>query len=230
MKYNLAVVFLICPAIFCMGLNAQEVGNNTIRGIVRLPVQQKKIVKGSGYNKDGTPMMHSEDPLARAVNNIIVVANPVSFFAKLSPTKDAIITQKAQTFIPHILPITKNSTVYFLNEDQFFHNVYSLTPGARFNIGRRPPGSPYPIQIKQTGIITLACDIHSHMKSYILSLETPYFTRANEKGNFELKDLPDGAYIIQVYYNVPDKMEKRIELKDGETLQVDFDVSKEKTP
>ena len=208
-------------------INAQETGKNIIKGTVIPPKVHHKIVKGSGYNKDGTPMMHSDDPLAKMENNIIIIAYPLSFSAELKPTSNATITQKAQTFIPYILPITKKSTVYFLNEDQFFHNVYSLTPGSKFNIGRRPPGSPYPVEIKKSGIITLSCDIHPHMKSYILSLETPYFTRADEAGNYEIKDLPDGSYRIEVFYALSNKIEKMIQLKNQQTLNLDFDLTKD---
>lgn len=227
MRVCLVVTILILNSNW---INAQETSKNIIKGTVIPPKVEQKIVKGSGYNKDGTSIMHSDDPLAKMENNIIIVAHPLSFVATLKPTPNATITQKAQTFIPHILPITKKSTVYFLNEDQFFHNVYSLTPGAKFNIGRRPPGSPYPLEIKKSGIITLSCDIHPHMKSYILSLETPYFTRADEAGNYELSGLPDGEYRIAVFYALPNKIEKVIQLKNGEVITMDFDLTKEKKP
>ena len=97
-------------------------------------------------------------------------------------------------FLPNVLPVTVGSKVHFLNEDEFFHNVQSFTSKARFSIGRRAPGIAYSQKIKKPGVISLMCDIHSHMNAVILSLDTPYFTRVKEDGSYQIKDLPDGNY------------------------------------
>lgn len=157
--------------------------------------------------------------------NIIISFHPLSFKPSLESTKDATITQKEQTFIPHVLPITVGSSIYLLNEDQFFHNIYSLTPGSRFNIGRRPPGSPYSIHIKKEGVIKLSCDIHSHMSAIILSLDTPYFTRIQGDGSYQMNQLPDGKYRVEVYHPQGRKMKAEVEVRNGQVLKQNFDLS-----
>ncbi len=191
-------------------------GQNTVKGVIHLPNAKEAFTKGSGYNKDGSPIMQSEDPMASANRNTIVILRPRSFEPTLSPVSNATITQKEQTFLPMVLPVTKGTVVYFLNEDEFFHNIYSLTPGARFNIGRRPPGSPYPIKIKRTGLIKLSCDIHPHMEGFILSLDTPFFTRTDANGKFLLEDLPDGAYDLEVFHPFEKNYTQTLTLSGGE--------------
>lgn len=206
----------------------QRNGRNSLSGSIKIPQLERRVKKGTGYNKDGTKVMHSSDPMASIDRNIIISAHPLTFNPELDPTPNAYVTQKEQTFIPFVLPITQGSTVYFLNEDEFFHNIYSLTPGARFNIGRRPPGSPYALEIKRQGVISLSCDIHAHMNGVILSLDTPYFTRMNSRNQYQLDGLPDGEYRIEVYHPMLKKITRTIAVRSGESVNINFDFSNQK--
>ncbi len=203
-------------------LLAAQRGSNIVKGEVHMVASPSPVQKGNHYNKDGTAIMHSDDPMAHPDHNIIVSLHPLSFSPEVSPTENAVITQKEQTFLPHVLPITRGSTIYFVNEDQFFHNVYSLSPGNRFNIGRRPPGNSYPIEIKKSGIFKLSCDIHSHMNAVILSLDTPYFTRVTEQGTFEINQLPDGLYRLEVYHPRFKKKIDHLSLSNGQVISKKF--------
>lgn len=215
----------LCFLFFSNYGRTQENGNNEFVGIIIATNYEQKIKRGAGYNKDGTKVMHSDDPMADPKNNIIVSLYPLSFSPELRPMKEAIITQKQQTFIPNVLPVTKGTTVYFLNEDEFFHNIYSLTPGSRFNIGRRPPGSPYPLKIKRTGPIKLSCDIHAHMSGTILSLETPYFRRVNSSGRVRFTNLPDGRYKVTVFHPYLKSREYELRLNGGERKELEISLS-----
>lgn len=192
----LFLAFFAAPTLFF----AQKAGSNEVYGKITLPDHNPLFVKGSGYNKDGTKIMHSDDPMARPDRNVIVSLHPLSFEPAFTPTPSAYITQKEQTFLPMVLPVTVGTTVYFVNEDQFFHNVYSNTPRSRFNIGRRPPGNSYAQKIDKTGPVKLSCDIHTHMSGVVLSLDTPYFTRVDENGLFSVTNLPDGRYRLEVFH------------------------------
>lgn len=152
----------------------------------------------------------------------IVILQPLSFTPKISPTTNAVLTQKGMTFYPKVLPVTRGSTVYILNEDKEYHNVYSRTPGATFNIGRRPPGHMYPQKIKISGLIRVFCDIHEHMKAYILSLETPYFTRIGKDSSYSLDKLPDGKYKIVVYHPDYPPFEDEIEVLGSQPITRDI--------
>ncbi len=201
--------------LFAHAAQSQQKATCTLSGNVVWPVKPAVVAQGHGYNKDGTAMMHSDDPLAKPERNIIISLHSVDFQPVLSPTPDAIITQKQQTFIPHVLPITQGTTIYFLNEDEFFHSIYSLKPGHRFNIGRRPPGSPYALKIQKAGAIKLSCDIHPHMEAFILSLDTPYFTRVDAKGNYTLQNLPPGKYRLEVFHPMDRKWVQFVALTAG---------------
>lgn len=203
-----------------------QVNENEVFGKITFPTSPKILKRGTGYNKDGTKVMHSNDPMANANRNIIVSLHPLSFKVDIKPMQNASITQKQQTFLPNVLPVTKGTTVYFLNEDEFFHNIYSLSPGSRFNIGRRPPGDPYPIKIKKNGVIKLSCDIHPHMYGTILSLDTPYFCRVDKNGKYSIKNLPDGSYELTIFHPEQKEISRKIQVSGDERKEINFDLKR----
>ncbi len=222
------ILLLLSGLLFIGMASAQQPKASEIYGAVDYPSTPGMIKRGHGYNADGSKVMHSDDPMATPARNIILSFFPLSFSTGLPPTNDAFITQREQTFIPLVLPVTTGTTLYFLNEDEFFHNIYSLTPGSRFNIGRRPPGSPYPITIKKEGLIKLSCDIHPHMEGYILSLRTPYFTRVDENGRYRMPNLPAGRYRVEVFHPQLEKMVRTVEVSGQEKRELNFDYKNRK--
>lgn len=200
-------------------------GANEVYGSISLPPARKWPARGSGYNKDGSRTMHSDSPLADPNRNVIVSLHPLDFRPQLPPTPNAALTQKEQTFLPCVLPVTAGSTVYFMNEDQFFHSIYSMTLRS-IAIGRRPPGEVHPRKISKPGLIKLSCDIHTHMRGVILSLDTPYFTRAEADGRYRLGGLPDGRYRIEAYHLDAGKKIAEVTLSGGQSLRQDFAYTK----
>lgn len=196
---------------------------NTVQGKISIlnDCPPKRVI----HYADGTDIMHSNDPMATPNRNVIIILHPLSFEAELKPTENAYVSQQEQTFLPHVLPVVMGSKVSFLNEDEFFHNVQSLTRGARFNIGRRAPGVAYSIRIKKAGLVELSCDIHEHMNATILSLETPYFTRIESDGSYTLPNLPNGKYRIEVFHPNCDNLEKEVEIKGGKIHEFDFQLN-----
>ncbi len=71
--------------------------------------------------------------------------NVVIFFTDLAAIRSAptpaSISQRDEQFVPHLVAVTSGSSVAFPNEDPFFHNVFSLSRGASFNLGRYPSGA-----------------------------------------------------------------------------------------
>jgi plastocyanin len=181
----------------------------------------QRISRGQAYRSRLAPEKPPETKMmsGAAYSDVVISAHPLSFKPKLQPlTKNRTIDQRDATFIPRVLPVTQGTTVFFVNNDPFYHNVFSLTPGNEFNIGRRTRGEVVQKKIGERkieglGEVKLFCDIHTQMNAVILSLDTPYFTKPDANGNYVLKDLPEGRYEVRVYH--PDLMPvvERFEIK-----------------
>ena len=82
---------------------------------------------------------------------------------------------------PHLVAVTAGSTVAFPNEDPFFHNVFSLSRGAAFNLGRYPSGASRSKTFTRPGIVKVFCEIHSHMSAVIRVFDHRWFTRPDRR-------------------------------------------------
>jgi plastocyanin len=139
-----------------------------------------------------------------------------------SPVQQVIQTNF--TFVPALLPVRLGSKVEFPNLDNTFHNIFSLSPPKRFDLGRyRPEERPIPSQVfDKPGLVTLRCDIHEHMRGLILVLDTPYFVISDTDGRFRLSDLPPGRYTLKAWLSSKTTLEVPVELPTNATLHVNF--------
>ena len=126
---------------------------------------------------------------------MVVYVKGAAFRGALPPMH-AKLRQQDETFLPHVLAITKGSTVDFPNDDPFFHNVFSLSRAARFDLGRYKQGETRPWKFPEAGLVKVYCHIHSHMSASILVLDHPYFVIPETDGAFELRGIPAGQYTI----------------------------------
>ena len=222
MRYSIIVLFLS----LIYQLPGQE-GDNKIQGKLMLPTKKQDLLqRGTNYKKSSNAAPAEKkriDRLNVPEENIFISAHPLDFQPTLKKT-DVQITQRAKTFLPNIVAITKGSTVFFLNEDEHYHNIHSLTSKARFNIGRRPPGNIYGQKINKAGIVKLGCDIHPDMGAVILSLDTPYFTKIKPDGTFELSGLPDGNYELRTYHPAFESSSQRISVTGNTIKQITINL------
>jgi plastocyanin len=188
-----------------------------VEGRVELPKSRSAPVQAKRYEivtKAG--VLSTQPPLA-----VVYLDGNFPRPASL-PTKE--VVQRDLTFIPALLPIEVGTKVQFPNLDDQYHNIFSYSPVKRFDLGRyRPEERPIPsVMFDQPGLVILRCDIHEHMRGLILVLKTPYFVMTDRAGRFRLVKLPAGHYTLKAWIDSRTTREKPIELKDGQTVHVDF--------
>ena len=104
----------------------------------------------------------------------------------------AVLAQKNKAFDPSLLVITKGSSVEFPNRDPWFHNVFSLFNGKRFDLGLYEAGSSRTVHFDREGISYIFCNIHPEMSAVVVVLGTPYFSVTNKDGEFTIQNVPPG--------------------------------------
>lgn len=135
------------------------------------------------------------------------------------------IRQKDLTFIPSLLAVQVGTRVEFPNLDDTYHNIFSLSPPKRFDLGRyRAEERPVPSQVFDVpGLVTLRCDIHEHMRALVLVLATPHFVVTDAEGRFRLTGLPTGRHTLKAWIDSRTTREQVVELPPGDTVvRLDF--------
>jgi len=110
------------------------------------------------------------------------------------------MAQKNKAFEPHILIVQVGSQIQFPNEDPFFHNVFSLFNGKRFDLGLYEAGSSKTINFDRAGISYLFCNIHPEMSAVVIAVDTPLFALSDRVGRVAIPGVADGRYEVQVWY------------------------------
>ncbi len=135
-------------------------------------------------------------------------ANVVVWLSPLKPQEIPItpvrqttyrLIQKDKMFMPHLLVVPTGSQVEFPNQDPFFHNVFSLFNGKRFDLGLYESGTSRSVRFDREGVSYIFCNIHPEMAAVVLALSTPYYAISGENGAVALRNVPTGSYRLNVW-------------------------------
>ena len=146
---------------------------------------------------------NSRHSAARERSNIVVWLEP-SESKNEAPVHNVAeqhlsLTQKNKSFEPHLLVVRVGSVVDFPNRDPFFHNVFSLFDGKRFDLGLYEAGTTRHVRFDRPGVCYIFCNIHPEMSAVVIVLDTPYYAVANGSGSFSIPAVPPGHYQLHVW-------------------------------
>jgi plastocyanin len=153
--------------------------------------------------------------------------NVVIFFDGIPPQADvaarkASVAQKDEQFVPHVVAVTRGSSVSFPNDDPFFHNVFSLSRGANFDLGRFPPGESRAKTFTQAGIVKVFCHIHSQMSAVVRVFDHSWFTIPDDQGSFTIDGVPPGEHTLVAWHERIGEQRDRVTIRAGRPTEVNF--------
>ena len=132
--------------------------------------------------------------------NVIVWLSPLdSPVPRPVPRPNVQLLQKNKEFVPHLLVIPTGTSVAFPNMDPFFHNVFSLFNGKRFDLGLYEAGSRRSVTFDREGVSYIFCNIHPEMGAVVVALSSPYIGLSDANGLVVIRDVPAGRYRLQTW-------------------------------
>ncbi len=134
----------------------------------------------------------------------------------------AVMDQRSETFVPHVLAITTGTTVRFPNSDRIYHNVFSLSKTRPFDLGRYAVGRSKSVRFDRPGIVRVFCDIHSHMSAFILVFSHPFFAVTDPSGHYRIDNVPPGSYTLVAWNEGVAAESRAVVVADGRTTEADF--------
>ena len=108
--------------------------------------------------------------------------------------------QHNKTFEPEFLVVPLGSVVDFPNLDPWFHNVFSLYQGKRFDLGLYQAGAEKEVVFDRPGPSFLFCNIHPQMTAVILTVNSDLVGISDKSGRVLIPQVPAGRYKMHVWY------------------------------
>ncbi len=144
------------------------------------------------------------------------------------PTEAVVLDQVGCVYVPHVLGIQVGQTLTIKNSDPTAHNVHARsTRNAPFNISQPRIGMTTDRTFTREEImVPVKCDVHGWMSSFAGVVSHPFHAVTDAGGNYEITRLPPGDYELEIWHETFQRQQKKISLKEGETLTLDFVYAK----
>jgi plastocyanin len=137
-------------------------------------------------------------------------------------TPRAVMDQRGERFVPHVLAITTGTIVDFPNSDRIYHNVFSLSKVRTFDLGRYAAGHSKPVRFDRAGVVRVFCDIHSHMNAFILVFSHPFYSLTDNDGRYRIDNVPPGTYNVVAWNEGISSDARPVVIPDGGVAELDF--------
>ena len=195
---------------------------------VRRPQFRPYAEPGTGSLPPASP---PRDSAAAELKNVVVYLEGDS--TRLPPpealagiARRGKMAQRGERFVPHVLPVLAGTTVDFPNDDDVYHNVFSLsaTVGQGLDLGRYPKGQSRSFTFSRPGTVQLFCHIHSDMSGIVLVLANAYFAQPADDHRYIIDDVPEGDYTLVGWHERVKPITRRIHVASGQTTTADFDI------
>jgi plastocyanin len=136
-------------------------------------------------------------------SQVVLWLTPIDAVRKVHATTETTryrLLQKNKHFEPSLLVVPVGSTVDFPNADPWFHNVFSLYRGKRFDLGLYQAGAQRSVKFDRVGASYLFCNIHPEMKGVVLAVDSELFATSDKAGHYSIAGVPPGKYQLHVWY------------------------------
>ena len=209
----------VVPAVL-LSKSLPDLRAGTIRGRVEIRRPAAPPERRPNVADLGTPAA-ARDISDRLTSVVFFESAPRSATGAVVPGH-AVLDQRDERFVPHVLAITTGSVVDFPNSDRIYHNVFSLSKVKPFDLGRYAAGRSKAVKFDRPGVVRVFCDIHSHMNAFILVFNHPFFTLTDSEGRYRINNVPPGTYNLVAWNEGVSSDPLPVVVPEGGEAELDF--------
>lgn len=141
------------------------------------------------------------------------------------------VAQKTAVFTPHILPVMAGTQVEWPNQDDIFHNVFSVSDTKQFDLDLYKGNPPEKrVTFDKPGQVDVYCSIHANMHCIVLVMENPYFAMTDAGGHYTITNVPSGTYTLKAWHERLPADECKITVPASGTTHIDFTLAIKNLP
>ena len=212
----IAVVLSVVPAQVVTSQVAGSVG-----GVVTVVSRPGRRLATAGVYPGRSVSLPVERELSE-LDNVVVFLQREN--AVPAPPMQATIHQTHEEFVPHLVAVTTGSTVEFPNDELIFHNVFSLSRAATFDLGRYPRNTSKSRTFHKPGIVKVFCHLHSHMSAIVRVFDHPYFAIPERDGRFMIPSAPPGPHKVTAWHERAGEVTQSVVVGGEKALDLRFSL------
>jgi plastocyanin len=222
MKKTFLIVSIVAP----LALGRMEAG--TITGTVRAEGKRGAVQGDSDGKYESRKYKFAERVNYAEFHDFVVyIDGPVGGKPALSDKPLAVetrrVAQKGAMFSPHVLPVVVGTTVEWPNNDEIYHNVFSMSDAKQFDLDLykgNPPDKR--VTFDKEGRVDVFCSIHANMHCIVLVLNNPYFAMADERCRYSITNVPPGTYKLKAWHERLPAQSQSITVPQTGEVKADF--------
>lgn len=208
----------------------------TLKGTVRIkgPIPKRTRIRAEGDPKCAAMHrggMWSEDvvadPAGRLQGALVYVKSGLEGRSYEVPKKPVLLEQKLCRFEPRVFGIMAGQELLIRNGDDLMHIVHVVPRNNReWGFSQARVGETRPKVFEKPELpIRIFCDVHPWMTAWAGVFTHPFHDATDARGAFEIKGLPPGKYVIEVWHETYAAVAQEVELKPRETKTLAVELS-----
>jgi plastocyanin len=131
------------------------------------------------------------------------------------------MAMNGRQFSPRVRVVTTGSTVEYMNQDPFSHNIFSTAPGAAFDLGTYGSGVAKSTPFKKAGAFPVYCNIHAQMTAFVVVVSTSHYTQAGADARWKIANVPAGKWELHVWHERAPEVTQDIDVPAAGLANVD---------
>jgi plastocyanin len=150
---------------------------------------------------------------------VVLIDAPAAAAAPGAP--HAVMDQRHETFVPHVLAVVAGTTVDFPNGDPVLHNVSSASPAKPFDLGMYPEGEVRSVTFDKPGVVAIRCNVHPRMSAFVVVHANPWAAVTDEHGGYVITGAPPGSYPVRVWHESFDERATAVTVREDVVQPLD---------
>lgn len=143
--------------------------------------------------------------------------------APTSP-RQATIAQRQKTFDPRVEVVRVGSTVAFPNFDAIYHNAFSLSDIAPFDLGLYRRGASRSVTFNRPGVVRVYCNIHPDMAAFVVVVASDHYARTDAQGVAWLRQVPAREQPLKIWHEFVEETQQTIRVEASTATWVDVEL------
>lgn len=215
-------------AVSCLALVVTSRAGDII-GVVRADGKNTAEASAPGGGYESRKFKFAERVNYAELRDFVVfIDGPMENLPVTPPAKPATVetrrsvSQKGAVFEPHVLPVLVGTTVEWPNNDEIYHNVFSMSEAKPFDLDLYKAPTVKSVKFDKPGRVDVFCSIHSRMNCIVLVLENPFFASTDQNGRYAITNVPAGTYKLKAWHERVPAHTREIVVPEHGEVNVDF--------